>query len=42
MRKGEKCDFWAKKGIKQDLGDTIGLERTKKTDGIIQGTNRAK
>jgi hypothetical protein len=42
MRKGENCDFGAKKGIKQDLDDRIGLERTKKTDVMIQGTNRAK
>jgi hypothetical protein len=42
MRKGEKFDFWAKKGIRQDLEDIIGLEKTKKTDGIIQGTNRAQ
>jgi hypothetical protein len=42
MRKGEKCDFWIKKRIKLDLDDRIGLERTKKTDGIIQGTNGAK
>jgi hypothetical protein len=42
MRKGEKFDFLAKNGIRQDLEDRIGLERTKKTDGIIQGINRAK
>jgi hypothetical protein len=37
MRKGEKFDFWAKKGIRQDLEDRIGLKGPRKQTALFRG-----